>query len=446
MTSPVPPSTPDDRDPVTSDSPTQELRTCPSCARPTGVGSPCETCGGEPDVAHGRAARPDDPPRRDDPPVSDPDAAQAAPPATPEEPVPAGDPESRPAGMLVLGGPPPAPADPDPSPLAGDGPRCSCGGGFTDGYCDRCGSPLPPPRAHTEDAPAPWVAGVCDIGIRHRSNQDAMALSTDGHRAALVVCDGVSSALRSEDASQAAADAAVAVLARATSTGIGVPSSFVPALVARLGAACDAAADAVAEVTAQVHRELGVEGAHERGPVHTNPSCTFVAAIVEAGHVVLGSVGDSRAYWFPDSGDARRLTVDDSWAEEQITLGATREQAESGPGAHTITRWLGIDCEDHVPRTVDFPVEQPGWLILCSDGLWNYASDPAALAEVVAQVDRGSPASGPPPVEDGPKAQARADALTLARGLVQWANARGGHDNITVIAARLTPDAPTQEA
>lgn len=602
MTSPATPPSPDDRDPVTSESPTQELRSCPTCGRTTGVGRYCENCGAEMPTAAQKAdgvvvgdrtgeatartegeraggavvdlgaaggeaplggAAPtagsalsgvtsttDDPaigspvpPPAEAPGTTGRDASvtsaqspsvtetpahetpvvetsvaetpstgstalghgspgsPAAPAATPDDPDAPVTPSTgdRPgatpgqAGMLVLGGLPTEVEDPtEPTPAPGDEPHCACGGTYADGYCEQCGSPLPAARAHTEDAPAPWVAGVCDIGIRHQSNQDAMALSAEPSRAALVVCDGVSSALRSEEASQAAADAAVVVLSHATSTGIGVPSSLVPALVARLETAGEAAADAVAAVTAQVHRELGIEGGREGEFHHANPSCTLVAAIVEAGHVVIGSVGDSRAYWFPDAGEARRLTVDDSWAEESIALGATREQAESGPGAHTITRWLGIDCDDDTPRTTSMTIEAPGWLILCSDGLWNYASEPAALAEVVADTLRGLPtdatstaetdvadAARDRRVDSDPQAEVDAPAgteahpgtgaaapahgspvtdaerpatgeagvpLALARGLVQWANARGGHDNITVIAARLTPDAPTQEA
>ena len=63
-------------------------------------------------------------------------------------------------------------------------------------------------------------------------------------------------------------------------------------------------------------------------------------------------------------------------------------------------------------------VDQPGWLLLCSDGLWNYASEPAAI---VAQVTSA--------------ATTEPEALALA--LVDFAKASGGHDNITVAFARL---------
>ncbi|WP_168582558.1 PP2C family protein-serine/threonine phosphatase [Gephyromycinifex aptenodytis] len=359
-------------------------------------------------------------------------------------------------GLLVLGADPGtltplSQAIPEAAP-AGE-PCPQCGGSFADGYCENCGAPQPDPRAHQESNPAPWVAGVCDIGVRHSGNQDAMALDVfEGARAALIVCDGVSSAARSEEASQAAADAALEVLAGATSRGLGVAPGVVPALSARLTAATDAAAQAVAHITGDVP--------HSDITSASNPSCTFVAAVIEGDEVVVGSVGDSRAYWLPDAGEPMRLTTDDSWAEEQIRLGASRAEAERGPQAHTITRWLGVDAPDHTPVTTALTPDRPGWLLLCSDGLWNYASEPQALAEVFREVCRATGAahadlastaagtrdaagtdlsSGAVAAEMAASDVADQDnpPLALARGLVDWANAQGGHDNITVALARL---------
>ncbi len=45
-----------------------------------------------------------------------------------------------------------------------------------DGYCESCGVKALSERDHYREQPAPWVAGVCDKGIRHQRNEDAMAL------------------------------------------------------------------------------------------------------------------------------------------------------------------------------------------------------------------------------------------------------------------------------
>ena len=62
-----------------------------------------------------------------------------------------------------------------------------------------------------------------------------------------------------------------------------------------------------------------------------------------------------------------------------MASGKSREEAEADPAFHTITRWLGADSVDHSPEIASQTIEGPGWLLVCSDGLWNYAS---ALTEM----------------------------------------------------------------
>ncbi len=230
------------------------------------------------------------------------------------------------------------------------------------------------PRNHFTEQPAPWVAAVCDRGIRHVRNEDAVAVAAGpepGDHAVLVVCDGVSSSTDSDVASLAAARAARDVLVRAP--GIRSNDSVgtrVAASTKALVAAANAANDAVIANTAA-------------GP--GNPaSCTFVAAVLDGADLTVGWVGDSRAYWLPDAAAPRLLTIDDSFAAEQIADGMPRAEAENGPQAHAITRWLGIDAPDHTPRTVSLDLDGPGWLLVCSDGLWNYCSEAQDLAALVA--------------------------------------------------------------
>jgi serine/threonine protein phosphatase PrpC len=298
-----------------------------------------------------------------------------------------------------------------PATSAGPTDCRSCGGVVgEDGYCQTCGIKAAKPRDHFSEQPAPWVAAVCDRGIRHSRNEDAVATAADqapGSRALLVVCDGVSSSLDSDVASLAAARAARDVLAAGRAQGLGTQSSRTSAVIARMKAAADAASEAVIANT---------------DPESPNPaSCTFVATVLENGLLVAGTVGDSRAYWFPDDAEAVALTVDDSWAAELIATGIPREEAETGPQAHAITRWLGVDAPDHTPRTTTLEVTGPGWLLVCSDGLWNYCSEAGPLADLVRQT---AAARGGEP-------------LATASALVDWANAQGGMDNITVALARI---------
>ncbi|HEX8973250.1 PP2C family serine/threonine-protein phosphatase [Oryzihumus sp.] len=309
-------------------------------------------------------------------------------------------------------------------------PCAACGGVVAeDGYCQTCGMPAVKPRDHFQEQPAPWVAGVCDRGIRHPRNEDAMALAADAapaSRALLVVCDGVSSSTDSDRASLAAARATREVLAGSRPRGAGTVAARVAATAGLLESAVAAANAAVVETTTATRGD--------------NPAaCTWVAAVLDAELLVVGWVGDSRAYWLPDAGAATALTVDDSWAAEQIAQGMPRREAEEGTHAHAITRWLGVDAPDPAPRHVSRELDGPGWVLVCSDGLWNYCSEAEDLAALVRRCAAvGSPSLAP--VGTGgtaPEPDPGADPLALAEELVAWANAQGGHDNITVALARV---------
>ena len=135
-------------------------------------------------------------------------------------------------------------------------------------------------------------------------------------------------------------------------------------------------------------------------------------------------MGDSRAYWF-DGQEPRQLTVDDSFAEESVAKGIlTPEQAAKSPFLHSITHWVGPDSPERPPRLVSLRPDRPGRLVLCTDGLWNYAPDAGELARLVEELPAG------------------AAPAAVARALADTANDRGGHDNITVAVVDIDPSAP----
>ncbi len=291
-------------------------------------------------------------------------------------------------------------------------PCTSCGGVVgADGYCETCGTKALSERDHYTEQPAPWVAACCDKGIRHHRNEDASATAADlepKSRAILVVCDGVSTSLDSDVASLAGARAARAVLASQQPAGMGTPESQTAALTGAMVSATEAANTAVVANTAADSDNAA--------------SCTYSAAVAIGNLVVFGNVGDSRTYWLPDVGGEPpvQLSLDDSVAQARISMGVPREEAENGPQAHAITKWLGRDSPDFRPQTGSITVTGPGWLLVCSDGLWNYASEAAELQALVAELGAG-----------------QLDPLPLAEALVSWANAQGGKDNITAALARL---------
>jgi serine/threonine protein phosphatase PrpC len=277
-----------------------------------------------------------------------------------------------------------------------------------EGYCGACGRRVPDGRDHAE-LDLGLLAGVTDRGLRHHRNEDAMALATadraDGPAAVAVVCDGVSTSERPDEASLAAAMAAVGALLPAVRTG------------ADLEQACPAAVAAAAAAVAAL-----------AGDSADQPSATLLAAVVTPAEVTLCWLGDSRAYWLAADASSQRLTRDDSLAEEMVAAGLISEaEAMNSPHAHVVTRWLGGDAAEATPHVARFEPPGPGVVLLCSDGLWNYQPDPAGLAALALPAAREAP-------------------LAAASGLVQFAVKSGGADNITAVLVPFPPAHPAPPA
>jgi PPM family protein phosphatase len=91
-------------------------------------------------------------------------------------------------------------------------------------------------------------------------------------------------------------------------------------------------------------------------------------------HVLLGHVGDSRAYLFR-AGMLTQVSTDHSVVGEMLRAGAiTKKMAAVHPYRHMITRAIG--SQDDIEVDVISTAKKPGdrWLI-CSDGLTEYAAD-----------------------------------------------------------------------
>lgn len=301
-------------------------------------------------------------------------------------------------------GPPPHPTDPVGMPVA-SGARCvACGTGAVDGdgYCDHCGHKQPRERDHMEGT-LPSVAAASDRGLRHHRNEDFFSLheavTPSGAPVTIaVVCDGVSSATRPDDASAAAAVTAGASMRESLPQGTPAPQAMHDALIAASEA-----------VTA-----LAAEGPNE--PSKNAPACTIVGAVTTEGILTVGWIGDSRAYWVPEAHGAppARLTEDDSWAAQMVAAGLMTEgEAYADPRAHAITGWLGADAYEVEPHTASYKPEGAGVVIVCTDGLWNYAESAEQMAAAVP-------------------ADSRARPLHAAQRLVGFALDGGGHDNATV--------------
>jgi len=156
---------------------------------------------------------------------------------------------------------------------------------------------------------------------------------------------------------------------------------------------------------------------------------TCACAWVILDRLYTASVGDSRIY-LVRNGRIKQVTVDHTWVQEAIDHGVIRpEQARNHPRAHVIQRYLGSKTQV-VPDFRLFLNEGetdqqafanqgarlvPGdQILLCSDGLTDLVEDHEIL-EILKNNDMNQ----------------------ALQTLVDLANIRGGHDNITILTLRM---------
>jgi protein phosphatase len=235
-------------------------------------------------------------------------------------------------------------------------------------------------------------AVLSDLGCKRQKNEDAAGFfpGPEGSGTFLmVVADGVGGTLAGEVASHLAVDT---IGQRFFADG--VPARPTHALKDAITAANDA-----------------IRAAAAQEPRHAGMATTCTAAYLQGQDLVLGHIGDCRAY-LVDQGQIRRLTHDHSAAAEMLRRG---EQVPPGRQdlANTLTRWLGTE------ETVEIDVHQPiafvagATLVLCSDGLVKVVEDAEILRTCSLHLPSGA-----------------------CRKLVDMARERGGPDNITVHVAR----------
>jgi len=226
-------------------------------------------------------------------------------------------------------------------------------------------------------------AAKTDTGRKRRRNEDAFVLAPP----LFAVADGMGGAQAGEVASKLAA-AALEDTDPGRLTG--------PERVASL----------IQEANRRVHERSSVD------PATSGMGTTMTVALVEDDGVVIGHVGDSRAYLVRGR-EMEQITEDHSLVNELLKTGKlSPEEAETHPQRSVITRAVGtdpdVDVDSFIVDTQDGDV-----FLICSDGLTDMVDDEHILATVE---------------------QYRGNLESLTKQLVTAANRGGGEDNITVVA------------
>lgn len=170
-------------------------------------------------------------------------------------------------------------------------------------------------------------------------------------------------------------------------------------------------------VTAIKLANLKIHAEAQRNPACQGMGTTVVSTLFLNDAMIVGHVGDSRLYRLRE-GMFDQITEDHSLLNDYIKMKhLTPEEIAAFPHKNVIVRALGMKATVQVDVIVDQP-RLGDVYVLCSDGLSGMVTD----AEIAALA-----ASEP-------------DLDKLCDKLIGAANAAGGLDNVTVVAARLERD------
>jgi serine/threonine protein phosphatase PrpC len=244
-------------------------------------------------------------------------------------------------------------------------------------------------------------AAATDTGCKRDNNEDSFGYDNDPHL--YVVCDGVGGGAAGEVASSTAVRILIECFEDQTFTQpeLSLESKLLHAIQE---------ANRVVRETAQSNPQLQDMGT------------TLVCACMNGSRVLIGNVGDSRAYLIRN-GFCVQITQDHSLVEEQIRSGMlTPEMAATSDLQSVITRAIGA-ADTVEPDLFAADLQSQDMLLLTSDGLTRYLQ-PAEIAAI---------------------ASPSAELPAICQSLVEQAKQRGGADNITCIVLRaLEITAPPQ--
>ena len=234
-------------------------------------------------------------------------------------------------------------------------------------------------------------AGLSDVGRSRSRNEDSFDLRPEAGLA--LVCDGMGGHAGGDIASRTVVETVVEFVLR-TSTNGAAPEAHIRTAVQQAN-----------------HRLVALN--HQRGfPEGRGMGTTVVGLwrVPDSNRLVIFHAGDSRLYRLR-AGEFRQLTRDHSLYQAWLDAGGHGQP----PHRNIIVRALGTTV-DADPDLQLLTLEPDDLFLICSDGLSGMMSD-QEIADILG---------------------AGGELPALCRRLVDLANDKGGHDNVTVVLARTT--------
>jgi protein phosphatase len=143
---------------------------------------------------------------------------------------------------------------------------------------------------------------------------------------------------------------------------------------------------------------------------------TLVMGLTDNHQLYIAHVGDSRAYWITRQG-CYQITLDDDVASREVRLGySLYRMVVQHPIAGSLVQAMGMLPSQNLQPTIErFVIDQDCLFLLCSDGLSDYDRVEEFWQAVLL-----------------PVLEAKVDLAAAGKRLIELANLKNGHDNVTI--------------
>lgn len=236
------------------------------------------------------------------------------------------------------------------------------------------------------------VAALTDVGCKRTNNEDSHGYDLAAQL--FVVCDGMGGMAAGEVASCTAVNALLKNFGESAASSATIEERLYNAITQANQEVC---------ALSQANEEMRGMGT------------TLVAACLDGRKIVIGNVGDSRAYFLREGGCVQ-ITLDHSYLAEQVRSGVmTADDAGASPLQSLITRAIGT-AETVEPDLFSAALDPGDIVLLTTDGLTRYA-DAGSIAQIVL---------------------AQPDLQQACQMLINTAKEQGAVDNVTCLLLRFS--------